>query len=254
MRRNLLIAAVVGIALISTAGTANAQDWYNFPVGLSISLTSQAAAAPWDVTVDVNVQTLINVYYGTTTYTTLSTARLGSQWWDSAQLVHFIDTTATTIAGNPFVFPGNRPAMNWDDGAMMMTATVPLIGNGTGAFGGSFSHTFADNMRKDIQVGANNANLISGEGNGVATPLSGSFTDFVHYTSVWATSNGASSNFWWFGGATWFTTAPMGIRDTTAAWAGNIGVVQPIPTVSGIGMLVLAGLLAGLGVFVLTRR
>ena len=254
MRRNILIATVVGIALIATAGTANAQSWYNCPVGLSISLTSEAAVAPWDVDVDVTVQTLDNVYAGYYTYGTLTYANFGSQWWTSyGALARFVDTTATTIGGNPFVFPGNRPAMAWGDGSVMPTGTVPLLGDGTGAFRGSFSHTFADNLRRNIRAGASSSNLYSGQYNGIPAPLSGSFTDTVANTSVWATNNGVSTNFWWFGSAP-FSTAPMGIRDTTAAWPANVFPTQPVPTISGIGMLVLAGLLAGLGVFILARR
>lgn len=252
MRRNLFIATVVGIAMISTAGIANAQSWFNCPVGLSISLTSEATTAPWDVDVDVTVQTLDNVYAGYTTYGTLTYANFGSQWWTSAGLLaRFVDAPYTGTG--PFVFPGNRPALNWGDGAVMPTGTVPLIGDGTGAFRGSFSHTFGDNLRRDIQAGASSSNLYAGQFNGIPAPLSGTFTDIVANTSIWATNNGVSTNYWWFGSAP-FTTAPMGIRDTTAAWPANINAVQPIPTISGIGMLVLAGLLAGLGVLVLTRR
>lgn len=251
MRRNLFVAAVVGIALISTAGIANAQTWYNTPVGLSISLTSEATVAPWDVDVDVTIQTLNN-YLAGYTYDALTYANFGSQWWTNyGALAHFVDAPYTGTG--PFVFPGNRPALDWDDGATMPTGTVPLIGDGTGAFRGSFSHTFADNLRKDIRAGASSSNLYAGQYNGAPAPVSGSFTDIIANTSVWATNNGASTRYWWFGSAP-FTTAPMGIIDDTAAWPANINAVQPIPTISGIGMLVLAGLLAGLGVFVLTRR
>jgi hypothetical protein len=85
------------------------------------------------------------------------------------------------------------------------------------------------------------------------TPSTGYLAAYVTASQTFATSNGATTNFWWFGGSP-NPGYHVALTNHALVFEGELCEGAAIPTLSWLGLLALAVLLAGAGVFVMLRR
>jgi len=150
------------------------------------------------------------------------------------------------------------PAAEFGDSTGTLNGTtVPMVAASPGSFRGSFSHTFPDYGQYQVNVGTTSMWLFTD------TPSN------THLTQVTAGvpylippgANFTTTNTYWGAAYTW--TAPTQTNSgapITASYAigltnsASVSLREAIPTLGIVGMLILAGILGGLGVFILRRN
>lgn len=149
------------------------------------------------------------------------------------------------------------PAADWGHSSGTLNGTtVPMIAGSPGSFRGSFSHTFPDFGQYQVTGGTTSMWLFTAT---PSNPYLAQLTAGVPYL-IPPGANFTTTNTYWGDSYVW--TAPSQtyygspITDSYAIGVTNstsVSLREAIPTLGVIGMLILAGVLGGLGVFVLRR-
>ena len=262
MKRNSMLHvlfAVVAVLLVSSAGMAGV---WSTPAGVAVTVTNEPASAPFTVDLDLTVDSLYNLYHSSSYYA--ETLPWGNHFWAIYGAIyglaidgHFFAGPGYTTGGAtvyPDFFPGSHPALDWGDGDTMDTAMIPVIGDGSGVFRGSFSHTYGNDNQRVVTAGVVSPFFISVVNNFGGPTRGAQFVATLHGTDGWWTTNFYGLKAWWFG-STATGDYPMAMQNTAVVYQGNVVVgASPIPTLSWLGMLLLTAIVAGAGIFLVTRR
>ncbi len=258
-RVQILILAV----LVMTTGVLSiqAQDavgsvYARRPVGLRIST---GAVSTIDLTADINLT--VNTETGTfsTVTTTGSYPSYNYNYHTHQFAFGMLGDQCRSWSGWGYATMLNPtiPALDAGDGTGTINGTtVPMVAGTPGSFRGSFTHTFPDFGDYQVTCGTTSFWLFT------ATPNNTHLSQLTAGTPylIPPGANFTTANTYWGTtyARTWPTQTSSGapITDSYAIGVTNstsVKLREAIPTLGILGMLILAAVLGGLGVFILRR-
>ncbi|MCD4750496.1 MAG: hypothetical protein K8R59_14090 [Thermoanaerobaculales bacterium] len=262
MQRLIIKTAIVLIVLLAVGQSlAMAQDAIGYqyarrPTGIRVATTS---VNPQALTADVDVT--VNTATGTfTTVTTTGTSPTYVYNYNSHQFPFgMLGDQARSWSGWGYATLLNPDinALEWGVGSGTVDGTtVPLIAGNPGSFRGSFTHTFPDVGTYEVQAATVSFWLFTD------TPSNSYLTQVTSGVPYLIPPGATFQTYGTFWAASYIWTAPTQtyygspVTDSYAIGLVNSTTVvlqSAIPTVTTIGLLILAVLLGLGGVFVLRR-
>lgn len=258
-RVQILILAVLVMATGTSLVVAQDAVGYSYarrPVGLRIST---GFVNPADLSAQINLT--VNTETGTfSTVTTTGTYPSYNYNYNTHQFAFgMLGDQCRSWSGWGYATMLNPtiPALDAGDGTGTIDGTtVPMVAGTPGSFRGSFTHTFPDFGQYQVKGGTTSMWLFT------ATPNNPNLTQLTAGTPylIPPGANFTTTNTFW--GTSYVWTAPSQtsygspITDSYAIGVTNstsVDLRQAIPTLGIVGMLILAAVLGGLGVFILRR-